>query len=218
MALCIQGKAEIHTGQHIFFHLNHPIRFIGIVAPIIAIDNIGEKYGLLTLDDGSGATIVAKLNLLDKEVASQNNCPSNTIIPNVNYKASLGSFDVEVDGAIISIGTVIKAKCTVEVFRGDIQLVLKRATVAKSTAEEVRSWKEMARWKRNVLSQPWILTSAELKSYEKLESVRLQRLQREDVSRRQQQKKRKAESWVNQDKRETKRRMREAAMNEGALI
>jgi hypothetical protein len=202
----------------VFFHLNHPIRFVSIVAPIVEIEHIGEKYGLFRLDDGSGATIVAKLNLLDKSISSQADCPSNTVISNVTYSKALGTFDVEVDGQELDIGTVVKAKCTIEVFRKETQLVLKRLSLVKSTSEEVRHWKEIAQWKTGVLSRPWSLTTAEVAALERREIARVEAVQKTAESRKAKQKKRKAEEMVKDQKRESKRRLREIAMNEGALI
>jgi Telomere regulation protein Stn1 len=206
------------AGQNVYFFLNHPIRYVSIVAPVVAIQNIEERYGLLTLDDASGATVVAKLNLLDKSIYTQMDCPSNTVISNVTFRNSLGNFDIDIDGTLVDIGTVVKAKCTLEFFRGTMQLVLQRISIAKTTSEEVKAWKEIAQWKTGVLSQPWRLSAAELELLQKQESSRLEKLRHNEQIRRERQKRKKANENAKRQKRVVKQRLRELAMNEGALI
>ncbi len=93
-----------------YFHLNHPIRYVRLVGPIIAIDDLTPRFTFLTLDDGSGAAIEVKIQRLDPAVSASVDCPSNTAVENVNVAAGLGVFDVVVDGRSLDIGTVVKAQ------------------------------------------------------------------------------------------------------------
>jgi len=47
--------------QNIYFHLNHPIRYVYLCGVITEIEYIKDLYTVLTLDDGSGATIEVKI-------------------------------------------------------------------------------------------------------------------------------------------------------------
>lgn len=54
-------------GQNLYFHLNHPIRFVRLVGTVTEIDALGTRLGgvplfiFLTVDDGSGATVTVKI-------------------------------------------------------------------------------------------------------------------------------------------------------------
>ncbi|KAF2493567.1 hypothetical protein BU16DRAFT_541239 [Lophium mytilinum] len=50
--------------QGIYFHLNHPIQYVRLIATVVGIDQI-SKYVILNLDDHSGATIEAKITRLE---------------------------------------------------------------------------------------------------------------------------------------------------------
>lgn len=134
------------------------------MAPILAIDDISPRLALFTLDDGSGATIEIKIQRLDPSVSSSVNCPSNTAVENVNIDARLGVFDVIVDGSRLDIGTVAKVKCSISEFRKTRQLELKRISLVDTTDEEVKAWKELAVFRRQVLGKPWVLSAEEMKA------------------------------------------------------
>jgi len=48
------------SGQNIYFHLNHPIRYIYLIGVVVEID-FWERFAILTIDDGSGAVIEVKV-------------------------------------------------------------------------------------------------------------------------------------------------------------
>ncbi|KAI9654448.1 MAG: hypothetical protein M1831_005414 [Alyxoria varia] len=48
-------------GQNVFFHLNHPLRYVYLCGPVVAIDFITSRYVLFTLDDSSGANVEIKI-------------------------------------------------------------------------------------------------------------------------------------------------------------
>jgi hypothetical protein len=215
--------------KYLFFHLNHPIQYVDLVAPIVAIEPLAQKYALLTIDDGSGATIGVKItrlqdpdpNALDHDEAptmSTVDCPSNTTVANVNIHVGLGKFEVEIDDVTLDIGTVLRAKCTVSTWFGAKQLDLQRASVVKTTRREVESWREIARFKRDVLSKPWVVSEKERKRleaewHEEQNAERLQRTRWDEHQRRKEERERKQEAAN-----EIARREQERIMNEGALI
>jgi len=64
--------------QNIYFHLNHPIRYVYLCGVITEIEYIKNLYTVLTLDDGSGATIEVKITHVMPVVAK----PSSTVVNN----------------------------------------------------------------------------------------------------------------------------------------
>ncbi|KAJ9666550.1 hypothetical protein H2201_003207 [Coniosporium apollinis] len=225
--------ADIHTlraergyeGQGVYFHLNHPIRYVRLVAPILAIDDLSPRLTFLTLDDGSGATIEVKVQRLDPAVSSSVDCPSNTVIENVNIDARLGVFDVVVDGRRLDVGTVVKVKCGISEFRKTRQLELKRISVVDTTDEEARAWEELALFRRQVLDKPWVLSAEEMKAAE--EQVRREKRKEREREKRKREhdeltrekRERRAEKNVKLDeKAERRRREEEVMFNAGALI
>jgi len=212
-------------GQKLYFLLNHPIRFVSITAPVVSIEDVASKYALITLDDGSGATVVAKITRVAAEIASSVECPSNTTVDNVNVRVNLGTFDVEVDGQILDIGMIVKAKCTINEWKGVKQLDLVKIKVIRDTSEEIKEWEEAARWKREVLDKPWVLDDKQLAEMEKKD--RDQRQNQLDQLKKAEEKKRMylAKKRERQQKRkdyeekwEGRRRKEEVMMNAGALI
>lgn len=169
-----------------YFHLNYPIRFISLTAPIISIESITDRYTILELDDGSGSTIVVKITRLSKHQLLENQVDnaSNTNVENVNIVSRIGVFDVFVDGhKKLDIGTVIKVKAVIGEFRNMKQLELKRIYVIRTTGEEVKEWTEVARWKRDILSKPWFLSPQKLKDLDN-EDARQRRKQRDTEKKR----------------------------------
>lgn len=183
------------------------------------------KYVLLTIDDGSGSTIVVKIKRLATNISAAIDCPSNTSVANVNVSSGLSFFNVQIDDTTLDIGTIVKVKCTIEEFRGAKQLDLQQASVVKTTAEEIKAWDGLSQFKKNVLSSPWALTNEELEILQReivteRNDIRMAEVDHEKLLKRHnERKKEKEETWRKREvKRETKRRNEEVLMNEGALI
>ncbi|KAH7384624.1 hypothetical protein BKA66DRAFT_416831 [Pyrenochaeta sp. MPI-SDFR-AT-0127] len=210
--------------QHIYFHLNHPIRFIRLVGVIVAIDDINAKYSAVTIDDGSGATIELKIDRIPAEDYNPVDSASNTVIDNVNIISQLGVFEVLVDRTRLDIGMVIKAKGIISVFRSTKQLDLKRIWIVTTTNEEAQTWAETAAFKQDILSAPWYLSSMErkkIKSKIKAEKRRLQDYERRraehEAKKIEQKEALEAHMARREAKLEMRRRKEEAMMNSGAL-
>ncbi|KAH7136000.1 hypothetical protein B0J11DRAFT_176520 [Dendryphion nanum] len=211
--------------QRIYFHLNHPIRYVRLVGVVVAIDDINAKYTVLTIDDGSGATVEVKIIRLTPEVYDPVESPSNTVLDNVEVISRLGAFEVTVDHHPLDIGTVIKAKCTLSEFRGQKQLELKRVWIVPTTDEEVRAWAETAAFKRDVLSIPWHIDSTLHKKIKKEEKADRRKADENERLRSEhnlkQRIRRKARDEYNMKRNvrlEARRRKEEIIMNAGALI
>lgn len=209
-------------GQHIYFHGNHPIRYVYLCGVVLQFDLApgagATKYALLMLDDGSGRAIEVKIprrhgrDLTDGEVF-----PSNTYVDNLNVHARLGLASLSIDNKPISVGTVLKVKGTITMFRNR-QIELKRVFLVKDTNEEVEYWASLAKHRRDVLTTPWILTRADMKAIDdELEAQ--ERLERERKRTKQakyaKHKERKAQS---EEKRERQRKRVEEVLDAGALV
>ncbi|KAI7284118.1 hypothetical protein KC345_g2479 [Hortaea werneckii] len=204
-------------GQGIYFHLNHPIQFIRVVGLLVDIQTVaGGKYTLLTLDDSSGECLVLKIKSRDLRQSNEE-YPSNTEIDNVDVHVSLGHTTVLLNSAPLQIGDVLKAKGTVGFFRNKRQLDLKRLFLVPSTNAEAQAWSETAKWKREVLSKPWLLTQD---AKDKIDKDILRQAQKErDHARRKQDWSRKVEEKRRRhdEKAEVKRKKLDTIYNAGAL-
>ncbi|GAB7363784.1 hypothetical protein MBLNU230_g4352t1 [Neophaeotheca triangularis] len=218
--------ADVHSlreehgfeGQNILFHLNHPIQLIRLVGMVVDLITVWEgKIHILTLDDGSGACIEVKIEkrkTKDDDVAEY---PSNTEIDNVDVNVLLGIPHFLVDKRPIDIGSIVKVRGSPISYRGQRQLLAKRMIELRSTAEEIQAWEGTARWKRDVLSKPWVLTREEREKVD-------QELREEEARQKARQKKHKsrdakaaAREARHHEKREHKRRTMEEMLNAGAL-
>jgi hypothetical protein len=198
----------------VLFYLNHPIQFVSVIAPIVAIDEIRGKFALITIDDGSGATIVVKVRQVEQSVDSS----SNTTVPNLNMFTRGGVYWVEIDSEPVDVGSEIKAKCTIETFRGERQLLLQRVSLVKTTREETQEWLDIARWKLDTLSKPWRLSAKELETLEMQERARVTRAEEEartkaELRQRQARLREKVERRMEKTRREEHR-----VMDSGALV
>ena len=192
---------------------------------IVAVEDVASKYALLTLDDGSGATIIVKITRLPPDIVESTECPSNTSVDNVNLRVEIGSFDVVVDGHVLDIGSVVKVKCTVEEWNGMKQLQLKRIRLILSTEEEVRTWEELVRWKRDIIGAPWVLEGETLRNLEQEEKVERKKRwakEREREEKRKaylaKRKEREARHEAREEKLERRRKREEIMMNAGSLV
>lgn len=208
-----------------YFFLNHPIRYIYLVGVVVAINEINLRYTTLTLDDGSGDTLEVKIKRLLPELFNPVDSPSNTEVDNLDVLSGLGRFDITVDGQIVDIGTVIKAKGTISEFRGIKQLDLKRIWVESTTDEEAKFWKALATFKKNILGKPWHLSKAEgerIRKELKLEQKKTREYERQkaihEVKKMEQRKARAVYMAQKEAKYEMRRRKEEIIMNVGALI
>ncbi|KAF2744659.1 hypothetical protein M011DRAFT_460698 [Sporormia fimetaria CBS 119925] len=218
--------------QNIYFYLNHPIRYVCIVGVVVAIDDIASRYTILTLDDGSGATIEAKLLRVVTKNESGSNISTSTNVSNVSVIDQLGIYSVRVDKHEIDIGTVLKVKGTIAIYRDVKQLVTQRLFIVRTTEEEAKAWKQMSEFKKEVLDTPWRLTKgdhhrikqeirAERKAKAKEEAEFKAQEEKYEREKREQEKRRRAR--LPQIRRyeaqlESKRAKQEALLNEGALI
>jgi hypothetical protein len=192
---------------------------------VVAIDDINLKYTVITIDDGSGANIELKIVRIPPAERNPVDTSSNTTIDNVSIVSPFGVFEVVVDKQRLDIGTVVKAKGTISEFRGIKQLDLKRIWVVATTDEEAQAWAEAAAFKKEVLSRPWHLSSAEyskIKAKDKAEKKSAREYERRkaeyEVKKEEHRQVREIHLAKREKKLEMKRRQEEIIMNKGALI
>jgi hypothetical protein len=121
-----------------FAQTNHPIRWVRVVGIVVAIDE-WETRTQFTIDDGSGEVV-------------------DVITWNTSRFRDPGQGDVKAPNlAGVKVGAVVKAKGSVGEFRGRRQMGLRKCEVLKGTGDEVKAWREMTMWKREVLMKPWVV-------------------------------------------------------------
>jgi hypothetical protein len=217
---------SLPTGQNVYFHLNHPIRFVYLVAPIVAIQDIpNTKFFIFTLDDSSGSCIDVKIERKDPAKFDVDST-SNTTVPNLDIDVAFGyDSEIKIDGQIVDIASVVKVKCTIGSFRGVKQLELKRCSFIKDTTEEVAAWGSMAQFKRDVLSGPWILDAAgqsaldvQLQQEALREQEEVKRERRNERAHQKREEQRAEKRKAREEEREKRRLAAERKFNQGALI
>lgn len=179
----------------------------------------------MTLDDSSNACIDVKIERLDPAKVDADST-SNTTVPNLDINVAFGyDSEIKIDGQIVDIGSVVKAKCTIGSFRGGKQLELKRCGVIKDTTEEVAAWESMVEFKRDVLASPWTLNAADKAALDaQLQQEAMREQEEEKRERRSQRAHQKREEHraerrkAREDEREQRRLASERKYNQGALI
>ena len=179
----------------------------------------------MTLDDSSGLCIDVKIERLDPAKLDADST-SNTTVPNLDINVAFGyDSEIKIDGQVVDIGSVIKAKCTIGSFRDVKQLELKRCGVIKDTTEEVAAWDSMAEFKRDVLAAPWVLSTADKATLdEQLQQEAMREQEEEKRERRSQRAHQKREELraekrkAREEEREQRRLAAERKYNQGALI
>ena len=63
----------------------------------------------------------------------------------------------------IDVGAVVDVKGKLTTFRGEMQITIEKMAHLKGTAQEVTLWEKRAKFRREVLDQPWILTDREVR-------------------------------------------------------
>ncbi|CBY00419.1 hypothetical protein LEMA_P015490.1 [Plenodomus lingam JN3] len=214
----LRSEPDFQAGQNIYFHLNHPIRFVRLVGAIVAINDIHIRYTVLTIDDGSGATIDLTITRIPSPGLNPVDTSSPTTVDNVHIVSRIGVFDVLVDQQSLDIGTIVKAKGTISEFRGAKQLDLKRISIVADTNEEARAWAEAAAFKQSVLARPWHISATEGKKIKS--AIRAEKKKEQEYERRRAEYNTKMDEHrqAKEAKLEMRRRKEEAMMNAGALI
>ena len=170
------------------------------------------------LDDGSGRTVEVKIpRRLERDLEDGEVFPSNTLIDNLNVHASLGLASLFIDNKPVHVGTILKVKGTITVFRNR-QIELKRVFIVKDTNEEVMYWASLARFRRDVLAKPWVLAHAQMKAVDDdLEAQEKRERERKKAKQAKYLRDRERKGKSDEKKERHRRRLQEV-LDEGALV
>ncbi|KAM0801416.1 hypothetical protein BDR22DRAFT_820552 [Usnea florida] len=155
-------------GQNLYFHLNHPIKWIRLVGVIVALDIYPTRW-IALLDDSSGATIEITCGRPGPTPTTRNahstSMPDSAMEPKKNDALTKGisATGRAVDLSGVDIGTVVKVKGGVGSFRDVRQMLLERISIIRTTNEEVAAWAENSAFRREILSRPWVVEEGDEK-------------------------------------------------------
>ena len=141
-------------GQDLFFHMNHPIKWVRVAGIVVAIDDFGP-WRAYTLDDTSGATIECHINLPKPAAADgvfERTDAGNSAASNPPAQQKSQVFDEDV-----AIGDIIDVKGTVRVYRQARNIKAEKIVHLRSTMQEVEFWEKLNELRREVLDRPWVL-------------------------------------------------------------
>jgi hypothetical protein len=145
------------VGQDVHFYKNHMIKYVRLTGVVVAMDEFPGRV-VVTVDDSSGSTIEATCAApLKAEPTSL-----TTIIPTANTSAPQEL--ISPDGpnlTNIDVGSVVKIKGGIGIFREQKQIRLKSIVTLADTNAEVKCWNDVVKFRREVLSSPWIVSQEE---------------------------------------------------------
>ncbi|MCJ1448424.1 MAG: hypothetical protein MMC23_008939 [Stictis urceolatum] len=146
-------------GQNLFFHLNHPIQWVQVTGIVVGFEHLSHLWRFY-IDDGSGHLL--EIVMPREQPPALPDAKSGGAVRLVTERR-LGRSDLgnQVDFDGFDIGSLVKAKGGIKVFRGEKQMTLERLFVLADSQLEVHFWFELAVFHQSVLSCPWILSAAE---------------------------------------------------------
>lgn len=165
------ANSEHVPGQDLYFHLNHPIKWVRIVGVVVAIDEFAQRR-IYTVDDSNGACIECVVtvpkSILKPTLSGEPNATKNqqelqkqiearepALVPTIALPYGL------------DVGSVVDVKGGLAVFRGNKQIKMERITILRSTEQEVTLWNKISLFREDILSQPWTLSAKELRKCRK---------------------------------------------------
>ncbi|TGJ81895.1 hypothetical protein E0Z10_g6873 [Xylaria hypoxylon] len=168
----------------VFFFLNHPIRWVRIIGVVVAIDHY---YGhrVYTIDDSTGQCIECaistpnanneKINHGDSRQVKTTRPPivpaNTTTVAHTSETRTTSTVPTAPSPIDIDIGMVLDVKGSVQVFRDQMQIKIQKVTRVLSTNQEVNFWDKTRDFRRDMLSQPWILKDTEVRRCRRLQQI-----------------------------------------------
>ncbi|KAK5626280.1 hypothetical protein RRF57_001995 [Xylaria bambusicola] len=167
---------------NVFFCLNHPIQWVRIVGVVVAIDHY---YGhqVYTIDDSTGQCIectlpvpVTKNDQINRRATTEAKGSGSTTLASKTLNAANAAETRTIDTLSVAplpsnvdIGMVLYIKGSVKEFRGQKQITIQKAKQVLSTTQEVLFWDKIREFRRDTLSQPWVLKDREIRRCRKLQ-------------------------------------------------
>lgn len=165
-------------GQNLFFYRNHPIQWVRIAGIVVAVDDYTGRR-IYTIDDSSGVCIECLM-----DVPRTDKSPTSAVAAAATGKAGAKRTTGKAADATaatpakravpdeVDVGTVVDVKGGLSVFRGNKQIKILKATVLRSTEQEVAFWERIRKFRQDVLDMPWQLTDKEVRRCRKEEERR----------------------------------------------
>ncbi|KAI0133674.1 hypothetical protein BJ170DRAFT_607109 [Xylariales sp. AK1849] len=162
-----------------FFRLNHPIRWVRIVGVVVAIDSYYGRQ-VYTVDDSTGMCIECSLDIPT---------PADSDERKGSGDAQKEPTEIQPPGPHpeIDVGMVIEVKGSLKLFRYEKQIKIGKMQRIRSTTQEVQFWGKIRAFRRDVLSQPWVVDRKVLRTLEKENKTDLHSKEEEKRRRKQQQ-------------------------------
>lgn len=153
---------------------------------MVAID---DYYGrrVYTLDDGTGQCIECTISIprdTKGNINHRDNGESKTAEPQAastrnttiahgaeTHTSTGGTAPTPGTPDNIEVGTVLDVKGSVDIFRGEKQIKIQKATPIRSTNEEALFWDKIRDFRRDVLYKPWTLKDREVRKCRRLQHV-----------------------------------------------
>ncbi|KAI0164193.1 hypothetical protein GGR57DRAFT_278519 [Xylariaceae sp. FL1272] len=170
----------------VFFVLNHPVRWVRITGVVVAID---DYYGrrVYTIDDSTGHCIECTLvvpkpsKTTDLDQLTARNARlyerpgrpadvTKTTRPAETDRSTKDS-TIPPPPSNVDIGSVVDVKGSIQLFRGQKQIKIQKLVRIHSTDQEVLFWDKIRAFRRDVLSEPWLLSDREVRKCRKLQQV-----------------------------------------------
>jgi hypothetical protein len=156
---------EPPTGREIYYHGNHPIKWVRITGVIIAVDEFSARR-VYTVDDSSGVCIECTCPApppvagpLDGAGGQLATAPVQPVRRAQTEAATTPSIEApQVPWADMDVGAVVKIKGKPGTFRGVKQVEVIKVEVLRSTEQEVRCWNEVLAFREEVLRVPWVVS------------------------------------------------------------
>lgn len=155
----------LYSGEEFYFYERLPIKWVRIVGVVVAIDDYASRRAY-TIDDSTGACIEVIENL--KMASAATHAPAQGAAGTI-AGSSLGLSKLPVPPQRISayptvdIGTVVDVKGKLSEFREEMQIIVHKMSTVRCTQDEVALWEKREKFRREVLDQPWVLRSREIR-------------------------------------------------------
>ncbi|KAL2825163.1 hypothetical protein BDW59DRAFT_161880 [Aspergillus cavernicola] len=171
----LQRKVEFGD-QGLFFHLNHPIRFVNLIGIVVARVDVPRRT-ILTLDDSSGAVV----DVVVLKAETTTTTPSVAVAvaaqkqkqnawDNDNDEGKAGRQEMHVtstthapmDISPLQPGKLFQLKGTLSIFRSTVQVHLERFFFVPDTKAEMHFVEARCRFLVEVLSVPWFVGEGDI--------------------------------------------------------
>ncbi|EAA31107.1 hypothetical protein GE21DRAFT_8619 [Neurospora crassa] len=187
-------------GQDLYFHLNHPIKWVRICGIVVAIDVYGDSSSrsrgqiqVITIDDSSGHTIECVIPLPPPAAPSVPSLGKQERQQQQQPPQCLPLIDSQID-----IGHILDIKGSLRTFREQRQVKVEKIVHLKTTEQEVAFWERVVQLRKEILDKPW-----------KLEDKVVRRLRREAMGVDERDTKREREKEEARRERKRRRRLEE---------